>query len=93
VETLTGTLARGIATAVVLVDPAAVILGGGLARAGDLLLEPLNSHLGRILPAPPPLVLSALGSDAVALGAVRLACEFAERQLFEFASAETANGS
>jgi predicted NBD/HSP70 family sugar kinase len=92
VKALTSTLARGIATAVVLLDPAAVILGGGLSRAGDLLLEPLNGHLGRILPAPPRLVLSALGSDAVALGAVRLACEFAERQLFEFASADANNG-
>lgn len=88
VETLTATLARGIATIVVLLDPAVVIVGGGLSRAGDPLLEPLSRHLARILPAPPRVVLSALGSDAVALGAVRLACEFAEKQLFEFASAE-----
>jgi predicted NBD/HSP70 family sugar kinase len=85
VETLTATLARGVAAAVVLLDPAAVIIGGGLSRAGDLLLEPLSRHLGRILPAPPRVLLSSLGSDAVALGAVRLACEFAEKQLFEFA--------
>jgi predicted NBD/HSP70 family sugar kinase len=88
VDSLTATLARGIAAAVVLLDPAAVIIGGGLSRAGDALLEPLNRHLRRILPSAPRLVLSALGSEAVALGAVRLACEFAERQLFEFASAE-----
>jgi predicted NBD/HSP70 family sugar kinase len=85
VEELTAVLARGIAAAVVLLDPAAVILGGGLSRAGELLLEPLNRHLRQILPSPPQLVLSTLGSDAVALGAVRLAFEFAERQLFEFA--------
>jgi predicted NBD/HSP70 family sugar kinase len=88
VETLTATLARGVAAAVVLLDPAAVIIGGGLSRAGDSLLEPLSRHLGRILPSPPRVLLSSLGSDAVALGAVRLACEFAEKQLFEFASSE-----
>jgi predicted NBD/HSP70 family sugar kinase len=88
VETLTSTLARGIATAAVLLDPAVIIIGGGLSRAGEFLIEPLNRHLGEILPSPPRLVLSSLGSEAVALGAVRLACEFAERQLFEFASAD-----
>lgn len=88
VETLTRTLARGIAAAIVLLDPAAVIIGGGLSRAGDALLAPLNRHLDDILPAPPRLVLSTLGSQAVALGAVRHACEFAEKQLFEFASAD-----
>jgi predicted NBD/HSP70 family sugar kinase len=88
VDSLTATLARGIATASVLLDPAAVIIGGGLSRAEEALLEPLRFHLDRILQSPPRLVLSALGSDAVALGAVRLACEFAEKELLEFASTE-----
>ncbi len=93
VETLTATLARGIATAAVLLDPAAVIIGGGLSRAGELLLEPLNRHLGRILPSPPRLVLLRLWARTPwPSGAVRLACEFAEKQLFEFASADGNGG-
>ena len=92
VEKLTGLLARGIAAATVLLDPAAVIIGGGLSRAGDTLVHPLARHLGQILPAPPQLILSSLGDEAVALGAVKLATEFAERQLFELGSPEGASG-
>ncbi len=59
-------LALALATSTLLLDPAAVILGGGLARAGDALLEPLRQQLAARLTwrAAPPVTLSVLGNDA-----------------------------
>lgn len=59
------------------VDPEVIVLGGDIANAGDLLLEPVTQECVKRLP--PGIVphfqlrLSSLGSDAVAVGAARLA--------------------
>jgi predicted NBD/HSP70 family sugar kinase len=66
-----------------------VIIGGGLSRAGDALLEPLERRVGELVALPPRLVLSALGDDAVALGAVRLATQSVDERLFAFEEAAT----
>lgn len=66
-------LADGIAHAVTVVDPELVVLGGGYARAGAWLRDALSERLAARLAPPPPLALSALGSDAALAGAVRLA--------------------
>lgn len=42
-------LARGLATAVAITSPEAIILCGGLARAGKLLLDPTTKHLNQEL--------------------------------------------
>lgn len=58
-------------------DPDVVVLGGAIAAAGDLLLEPVRHECARRLP--PAMVdqfrceISPLGEDGVALGAARLA--------------------
>lgn len=58
-------------------DPQVVVLGGELAAAGDLLLEPIRQECLKRLP--PRMVehfrfeVSPLGDDGVALGAARLA--------------------
>lgn len=68
----------GIAVAglINLLNPSAVILGGGLARLGDLLLEPLRATVrGRTLVSSVDasrIVASALGGQAVAVGAATL---------------------
>ena len=59
-------------------DPATVLLGGGVAAAGDLLLEPLQSALDRHLPArrhrpQMDVRLAVLGNDAGLIGAADLA--------------------
>jgi predicted NBD/HSP70 family sugar kinase len=82
VETLVRRLARGIAAAVVVLDPRAVIVGGGLSRAGQTLLHPLERELADLVPIPPRIVLSDLGEEAVAYGAVRLAVLNVEEHLF-----------
>jgi predicted NBD/HSP70 family sugar kinase len=84
VEELAALLARGIASVVVVLNPATVILGGGLSRAGQALLAPVERVLGGLVPRRPRLVLSSLGEEAVALGAVRLAIQSVEERLFSF---------
>jgi glucokinase len=68
-------LALALATTTLLVDPGVIVLGGGLAGAGDPLLKPLSGRLAARLAwrQPPPLELSALGMDAGWRGASLLA--------------------
>jgi predicted NBD/HSP70 family sugar kinase len=86
VEELAGRLAEGVAAAAVVLNPETVILGGGLSRGGETLLVPLAARLGRLAPIPPRIVLSDLGEESVALGAVRLAIQTVEERLFGIAA-------
>jgi predicted NBD/HSP70 family sugar kinase len=81
VRTLTRRIARGLAAVAAVVDPSVVILGGGISRAGQTLLGPLERHLRGLLPRPPRLVLSTLGNESVALGAVKIAIEAVEERM------------
>jgi len=84
VDELTKRLARGIASVVVVLNPATVVIGGGLSRAGAVLMGPLERRVSELVPWSPLLVLSALGDEAVALGAVRLGIQSVEERLFSF---------
>jgi len=86
VEDLVGRLAEGVTAAAVILNPETVIIGGGLSRAGETLLAPLQRHLAELAPIPPRVVLSDLGEEAVALGAVRLAIQTVEERLFGIAA-------
>jgi predicted NBD/HSP70 family sugar kinase len=88
VDELLERLARGVAAAAVVLNPEAVIIGGGVSRAGARLLEPLTRRIPELVPLPPRVLLSTLGEDAVALGAVRLAIQAVEEQLFAVAATE-----
>lgn len=65
-------LAHGIATLVMAVDPAVVVIGGGLSLARERLLSPLREavtrHIG--LPIDVPIVGARLGAGAAAHGAL-----------------------
>lgn len=74
-------LATAIATVSLVLDPELVVLGGGIGRNGDLLIEPIEREL-RQLPFRPRLVVSALGEDAVLQGAVATALEAARDRVF-----------
>lgn len=71
-------LGEGLASLAAVLDPAVIVVGGGVAGAGDLLLEPARAAFGRHLtgrgyrPAP-PLVPALLGNDAGVVGAADLA--------------------
>jgi hypothetical protein len=70
-------LGMAAANLVVVADPEMLVLGGIMASAGDLLLEPVRTELGRRLPRAMMDALTiapaALGADAAAIGAARLA--------------------
>ena len=73
-----GMAAANMAT---LLDPEVVVLGGVIARAGDVMLEPIRTDcLRRLHPRHAErtrIVLSTLGNDAVAIGAARAAARAA----------------
>ncbi|MEV1247149.1 ROK family protein [Nonomuraea sp. NPDC049750] len=64
-------LALALATYTLLLDPALVVIGGGLSLAGDTLIAPLRDRLAALLTfrRPPALRVSALGVHAGLLGA------------------------
>jgi glucokinase len=66
-------LGIGLANLITLVDPDVIVVGGGLAQAGDLLLDPIREATSRhVRIAPPggtPIVQGSLGINAGAAGA------------------------
>lgn len=73
-------LGEGLATVCAVVDPEVIVVGGGVADAGELLIDParaaLESHLiGRGHRPSPSVVLATLGNDAGLVGVATLARE------------------
>ncbi|ONI84837.1 hypothetical protein ALI22I_30605 [Saccharothrix sp. ALI-22-I] len=68
-------LARGAAILALAVDPEAVVLGGGMSRGGDVIVEPFRRELARLTLFPIEVIISTLGAESVALGAARLALD------------------
>jgi len=68
-------LARALAAYTTLLAPDLVVLGGGVAAAGESLLAPVRSALAGLLPwqPVPRLVTAAFGANAASLGACLLA--------------------
>ena len=68
-------LSIGLTTVTMLLDPAVFVIGGGLAEAGEVLLDPLRAALSRRLAwrPPPPILRSTLGAGGALLGAAILA--------------------
>src|SRR5699024_12543905 len=71
-------LGRGMASIFSLLDPDVIVVGGGVADAGDLLLDPARraysaSLTGRAHREPARFVLAGLGNRAGIVGAADLA--------------------
>ena len=70
-------LAQGLKAAIMLLNPAAIVLGGGIAKAGERLFVPLRAELRRQVTAWSRARLdvrqAALGDDSVLWGAYELA--------------------
>ncbi len=75
-------VALAIASVVPILDPELVVLGGGIGRNGDLLLEPIERELRALSPFQPRIEVSALGEEAELHGAVSMALQAAQDQLF-----------
>jgi len=70
-------LAMGLKACIMLLNPARIVIGGGIAKAGDRLFVPLRAELRRQITdwsgARIDLVPAALGDDSVLWGALALA--------------------
>ncbi|MEK5027556.1 ROK family protein [Paenibacillus sp. FSL M7-1046] len=66
-------LAAGIASAVVLLNPQLVVLGGGVAASGDYYMNEIRNRVNAYLPYPVDLEAAKLGNTAGAVGAVAAA--------------------
>ena len=70
-------LAAGLKAAIMLLNPARIVIGGGISKAGDALLVPLRRELRRQITnwsrARIDVVAAALGDDSVLYGAMALA--------------------
>lgn len=69
-------LGTGLAALAMAFDPQAIVVGGGVAALGDILLEParvqlLSRYEGKV--NPPQLVVASLGNKAGVVGAANLA--------------------
>jgi predicted NBD/HSP70 family sugar kinase len=76
-------IAFAIAAVAAIVDPELVILGGGIGRQGDLLLEPVEREVAALSPLRPRIEASVLGDDAEIQGAIALAVASAQGLLFD----------
>jgi glucokinase len=79
VENYVVDLARGLKAAIMILNPARVVIGGGIANAGDRLFVPLRAELRRQITswsqARIQVVPAKLGDDSVLYGALALAKE------------------
>ncbi|MFF4352203.1 ROK family protein [Streptomyces sp. NPDC001530] len=78
-------LADGLVTALTLLDPRTLIIGGGLAEAGETLFTPLRAAVERRVTFQklPSIVPAALGDTAGCLGAGLLAWDLLETDVNE----------
>ncbi len=77
-QQLGGWLGHGIASLVAVLDPAVIVIGGGVSEAGDLLVDPLRSSFeheltGRGFRPRAEIRLAELGNRAGVIGAADLA--------------------
>jgi len=70
-------LALGLKAALMLLNPARIVIGGGMSKSGDALFVPLREELGRQMTswsrARVDIVPAELGDDSVLWGALELA--------------------
>jgi glucokinase len=82
VEEMGTWLGTGLASLVAILDPEVIVVGGGAARVGDILLQPTRDSMTAALEGsgfrqPTAVVAAALGEDAGIVGAGLAALELA----------------
>lgn len=73
VEDVSTLVAIAAANVACIVDPSIVVLGGALGMQGEPLLQRVREIVGRIMPVPPPIVMSDLDKDAPVWGGLLMA--------------------
>ncbi|HYM68813.1 MAG TPA: ROK family protein [bacterium] len=69
-------LAVAVANIGALLDPDVIVLGGGVMRSSDLLLDRIRAHVAAALPGGPAIVRAQLGDQGTVMGAVARALVF-----------------
>jgi len=81
---LAGRVATGVAAVSVVLDPGLVVLGGGVGLAGgSALADRVAAEVGRICPARPTVVPTAVNGGPVLRGAILAAVDQARAELLE----------
>ena len=62
--------ALAIANISAVLNPEMVVLGGGVASSGDMLIEPIIERIAGTIPNLPRIAASELGRDAAVMGAI-----------------------
>ncbi|SEG55336.1 Sugar kinase of the NBD/HSP70 family, may contain an N-terminal HTH domain [Actinacidiphila yanglinensis] len=75
VDEVAATFARAVAPVVLALAPDALVIGGGVARAGPVLARAIAEHLGERALVCPQVTLSELAEDSVVSGAVQLSTD------------------
>jgi predicted NBD/HSP70 family sugar kinase len=76
-------IAMTIAAVAAVLDPALVILGGGIGANGDLLLDPVRERVRELSPFRPAIEASELREEATLYGSVSMALQAAHARLFD----------
>lgn len=82
IDAFARSLAPGLTALVLALNPRHLVVGGGIATAGETLLNALDGHMRPHCLRMPELRTSTLGTDSVTLGAVRLGLDRVESRLF-----------
>lgn len=85
IDSYAASLSPGLTALALALNPRCMVIGGGIAAAGDALLDALAAHMRPHCLRLPDLRMSTLGHDSVALGAVRHSLDLVERRLFSIA--------
>ena len=78
-------IARVVAIFGTFLNPELVVIGGGVAGAGDLIVPGLESRLPALTPSPPRIAASVLEDQAVVTGAIRVALDDVESGILDLA--------
>ncbi|MEO8263120.1 MAG: ROK family protein [Pseudolysinimonas sp.] len=87
VRRLARRIAHGIAPTLLTLNPELLVVGGGVSLAGEVLRSALASAITKVVLYPPEVRLSALGDEAVVLGAVTQSLERVEADVLARVSA------
>ena len=75
VDRVAAIFAEAIAPVVLVLSPHSIVIGGGIARAGAVLLDAIARHLEDLTLTPPRVELSELAESTVLTGAIQMALD------------------
>jgi len=75
-------LSIAVANVAAVLNPEMSIIGGGVARSADILLEPIQQRVTGVVPVMPQIVASELGDSAAVMGAIAIVLHFTDDYLF-----------